>query len=402
MRQTARQYNVSTSTHIFANGLSVSNIDTPKPENFNLVDPSNHRWITEYAVAEYMPPPLHFLGKKMLIEIPDSYDVRVSRTGICYFCPSIGYFGGDIDVTLVRPRARMAPALEIFSQYFAEAGYTVIGYSDKGNFSLQTIKKCGGLDNCGKLMADAAVRTILDSFTAITKSKSDQMGEVVHTQTNRRTYADFKVFETCLGSESAAVSLIDDFIEKGILCRGCIFQCSHCLNCDWYSVKELSASFECKRCGTGQIYKLQNWKEGPEPKWFYHLDEVVYQFYKSNSHVPVVTLAKLQRDAKVSFLYTPELLLKREPVEGITNSKSGKIEIDICCIVDGQVVIGKSKIDTIERADIDKLKAFVDAQSKYPDQVLFSTFAETWSAYISEAVSQMPKTRILYGPDLLG
>jgi len=105
-----------------------------------------------------------------------------------------------------------------------------------------------------------------------------------------------------LGNENNAIELIDDLISKKILYRGFIFQCKRCSNCDWYGIEEITDAFVCKRCKAENQYKHENWKSPEEPKWYYGLDEVVFQAYYHNAHIPILTLFIAQAGYKELFI----------------------------------------------------------------------------------------------------
>ncbi len=384
-------------TEVFENNQGVGNIQTPKPKNFGQINPSEHRWITELNIDGYIPPPLHFLGPEIIDLRGMTNETRVSKTGICYTCPNIGYFGGDIDVTLVRPRLRIVDPLKIFIQYFGEVGYKHVCISDKGNYTEETIKKFGSLEEIWNFFKEGNKKQLFNLFIPSDSQNKPGNGEIV--TVNQRAYLDFQSIQHMIGSEQETTELIDLFIIKGIFYRGLILKCSHCREADWFGLEEIGQGFTCKRCWNKEHIQLSNWKEGKEPKWFYKLDEVLYQGVKNNMFVPLLTLSYLKRESKRSFLYVPELELRKMP-----NSSKPDLEIDICCIQDGRVILGECRKPPITREIIDKLNGFSQSLLKSPDLLVFASLTRQVSSEIEEYADQtLPYPfRILNESDLIG
>jgi len=353
-------------TEVFQNNKGVGNIPTPKPKNFGQVPPYDHRWITELNIEGYRPPQLHFLGKEIIDLRGLPNETRIAKTGICYQCPNIGYFGGDIDVTLVRPKINIVEPFAIFEKYFAEAGYIDIRLSDKGSFTQQTIEKFGSLDEIGTFLQKKSNRDFLSLFL-IEKSTSDpKKGEIIYA--NKRAYVNFAAIEHLIGVKEETIELIDNFIQKGILYRGTMLHCSYCRQSDWYGLDELDQTFVCHRCKHKQTIQLKNWKEGKEPGWFYKLDEIIFKGLTNNMDIPLLTLFQLKKDTKASFLFVPELEFRKDP-----KSSLPELEVDLCCIKDGRIIIGECRKKPIDKDLIDKIITFSGALLKSPDELIFST-----------------------------
>ena len=381
-------------TIVFLDGESVGRLETPKPKNFSLIDPKVHRWITEVMVDGYRLPQLHSLGPETLSLLLDEEGVRVSSEGLSYLCPnSIGYFGRDIDAELVKPKLKLVDPMGIFRSYFREAGYGYIELSDKGRYAQETTRKFGSLDEAGRFFSERTNLNLFDKFLTKKSVCDQETGEVVCIKD--RAYLDFRAIGSALGSDPEAISLIDDFVSQGILYRGYIFQCTRCLDSDWYGVDEITYTFICKRCGAQRQYRHENWKSPEEPKWYYRLDEVVFQGYSNDMHVPLLTLFRLKSDSK-SFLYVHELNLRK-----VESREKPDIEIDICCIPDGEIVIGESKAKKIPKEDVSKYSSFVSELPKYPDKVVFSTLEQNLSPDIGDRISSVRNSVLLLQGDLM-
>jgi hypothetical protein len=156
-----------------------------------------------------------------------------------------------------------------------------------------------------------------------------------------------------------------------------------------------SLTKENHRCGTQRKYRHENWKSPEEPKWYYKLDEVVFQGYKNNMHVPILTLYKLKTDTE-SFLYVHELELKKDEFQ-----EKPEMEIDVCCIPDGRIVIGESKAAKIPLKDVDKYSCLVGKLPRYPDKVVFSTLERNVSTDVKNRISSVRNSVLLLQGDLM-
>jgi len=382
-------------THAFADGETVGRIETPKPINFSYIDPREHRWIAELTIDQYKLPRLHFLGHKT-IPLSDAHDVRVSSDGISYLCPSLGYFGGEIDSILVKPKMRLVQPLAIFREFYQEAGYQKVTLSDKGQLSKRALEKFGSLDRIGYFLASEGNRKLIRKYLDGKPKYDRKTGEeIVHV--NHRNYLNFQAIQVSLGDEKAAIQTIDELTTLDILHRGFIFHCEACLKSDWYSISDVKKSFICTRCSHEQKYEHIHWKSPNEPAWYYKLDEVIREGFIQNMDVPLMTLFQLKRKSKESFLFFYELGLWKDNVE---NGKPD-IEIDINCIVDGKIVVGESKKDSITKSDIGKHGSFVKSLKKCPDRIVFSTLNESWSDEITQEIQKITNSEIILGKELV-
>ena len=269
----------------FLGDLTVSTFSTPKPKHFQPIDPSEHRYIAQLSVVGDAPPKHFRLGESI---IPDprftTGEVRVGKDGPAYLCPNTGYFGGDIDTVLVRPRLHLPPLDTILVRLARIVDYECRP-SDKGIYADESSSKWGGLEEVSRFLLSARHRKLLDQFLDATPS---ELGKGVYLSSDRRRYLDFNAVKAIVGDD--ATPLIDELIRKQILYRGFIFGCSFCRNPDWFSVSDVTQEFTCRRCGRRQVYAKANWKMPDEPAWFYKLDELIYQGYRQGMAVPLLSL----------------------------------------------------------------------------------------------------------------
>jgi len=138
--------------------------ETPKPKNFPAIHPHEHRWITDVIVSGHYLPRNPSLGEWVIRSpILGTHGARTGAGTLSYFCPNIGYAGGDIDSVLVRPTVFVPSPLEIFERLFWSIGYES-KLSDKGFFADETIRKFGGLAALGSYLRDPFTRQLLFKY----------------------------------------------------------------------------------------------------------------------------------------------------------------------------------------------------------------------------------------------
>ena len=350
----------------FYKGDSLNILTPPRPKQFGHIPPTNFFWITEAIIEGYKLPARPEFGP-LTVHHPnyDSGEVRVTAEGFGFFCPYIASGFGDLDRTLVRPTIHLLSDLEVFRLIFSNAGYDV-RYSDKGNYQLQCTEKFGDLTQLSDFLRSLPHQKLLEKYV---EGSSGQIG----IRLRERRYLTFGDIENLLGDKNLSVQTIDDLSCKGVLYRGFIFKCEACRNADWYPIESVTHEFVCSRCRISQRYTAQHWREHEEPKWYYQLDEIVYQAFSNNFHVPVLTLRLLQDRAKSSFFYVPELEIRTD----VTSPKPD-CELDVVCCIDGKIVIGecKRRNDAVSKSDLNRYKDVADAIRA--DKIIFSTIDAAW------------------------
>lgn len=357
----------------FDNGESIDGVSTPQPKHFEAASLYDHQWITDLEIEDYnLPRAAEFGPQTVDIHLYDSEYVRATRRGFSYVCPHHTHFGKP---PIPNPTIRLTRPLNLFQTLFGKAEYHVQP-SDKGDFQTQVLRRVDGLDELSHLLLRPEIRSILNCYAKTEASTPD--GTVVHLQGNSRSYLSFRgVQEIVEELDSDTPSLIDELTDLGFLRRGLVLQCQFCRNANWYDLEELGQSFRCERCRQTQQIRQPHWKQPEDgPNWYFELDEVVYQYYQNNTHVTTLALGALQEDSN-SFLFAPELEIRDDP------DKSDPVfEIDICAIVDGQIIIGEASISpTKGEDDVDPyitLAGQVGAQT-----VVFASLNSEWSDHIT-------------------
>lgn len=389
---------------VFVNGKSVSPFDTPSVKNFSEVRLGKHYWVTSLRIEGYRPPSLPSLGPEIVSVYNSTSESRVAEDGIAYQCPNSMIFSNELDAVLVRPKIVMPDEMGLFSSYFRDADVTV-KYSDKGKYFMDTLRRFGGLDELGRFIKSPDTRDILDKFTwtkkqakAIQQSKTPgERGSVIclnESADEQRSYLNLNACTLSMGSEEAAASLVDDLVGNRIIERGYIFRCERCDASAWYSFDSLSNEFVCVRCDLRQQFTVGHWREPALPHWYYRLAETVRLFYVNNSHLTALALHSLKARSKTAFHFVPEMDLLGFP------GSSGKREMDIACILDGEVIFGECKTEPLQTKDVAKFKTLQGMNVTPPARIVFATTRSVSGAFTAEA-QKLRNAEILTENDLM-
>jgi hypothetical protein len=387
--------------HQFWNGEGVNLCDTPMPRTLKSIRLESHFWIAEVWVEHYKLPRRRVLGPLTLCAQHYGNDaVRISRDGIAYFCPNqTRWFSVSVEDNLIRPQIRLLSDDDLFVPLFEQLGLSTRA-SDKGNYHREIVRLFGGLHEAGQFLGSVHGRKFLDGYLDRSPS-SEQKG--IYVQSAGRRYLSFKNIQELAGlTTEQTIQLTDDLTSKGMLSRGLIFQCSRCLNSSWYGMGELTDVFRCARCRTEQRYLHRHWKSPEEPRWYYELNEVVYQSHCSNVQVPILTALAMKRSARESFFYLPETKFTGSVLN------FGDKEIDITACRDGNLILaeasisdclGKPKREQTELAQLHQM-----AQLLHCESVVLATSSEQWRSGTVERAKAEFNGRIqltlFAGPDL--
>lgn len=351
----------------FFDSKAVNPIKTPIPRNFNHRTFIGHYWITDVAIEDYKLPNVHYLNDIISAKLYSDEHIRISKEGISYFCPHHSHIGDrSIDNYLVTPEINLIDPFEIFRRIFENIGF-IIEYSDDGLFEKESTDKFGSIDKIAEILRDKSCISLLDWFIEEKNPNNPDDGIMLK---DNRIYISLDRMRELLSGMNEIDAFLEDLINRNVIQRGFIFKCKRCLNADWYHPKEITAQYACKRCGKPQKYNIENLfrqKDDFEPQWFYKLDEVFCLGYKKNMEVPILTLNKLKNESKDSFLYVNQIKLKK-----ISEPDKDFMEIDICCISDGKIMIGECKKP--KKLHSNTIKKYYDISTKIGAIGVFSTF----------------------------
>lgn len=353
--------------------------EPPKPKNFTQID-KNHHWVTDFSIVRQQFPRHPLLGVKIVREpVIFESNARVGKDSIAFVDSRTGIINDDMDAWLRKPEIYLPSAYNIFELIFQRNGYQTT-FSDKGIFALTTISKFGSLS----ALANFAVTTkgrVFNRYILDEKLNPTDGGLFL---SDKRWYLNFQSFKELLRDDITVSTLIYYLLGISVLHRGLIFKCELCKNTDWYSTSEITTEFQCKRCSLKQTPLRFHSLNQTEPIWYYKLDEVVYQAIRHNSIVPIIALNSLMQSSK-AFDYCPELELR--------DLKIGEqsLEIDICCIQDGKLIIGEAKTadclaSTAKEENRAITKYYELAEKIGASQVVFATAKEKWQARTVERI----------------
>ncbi|MER7457653.1 hypothetical protein [Micromonospora sp. NPDC126480] len=155
----------------------------------------------------------------------------------------------------------------------------------------------------------------------------------------------------------------------------------------------MGPTFACHACGHVSTLAHGRWYQNdPEPHIYYALDQVVRDLLNQHGYLPILAAAQLGKDAR-SVLWSSEFSV-------IDNQES--IELDLCLIVDGNIIVGEAKTNGTLRAEHGTQKAAKRlvraAQILTADQVVLATNRDSWSRDTYGLVKQAIETNWERGP----
>ncbi len=380
----------------FLDNISLNELRTPKPKGFKKLDVFKHRWITDIDILKdvresdkrngYLLPNKPYFSKDIFLNRKMNYfdasNVRFTREKISFYCPTQGFIrsSDNIDNIITKPQIKFLTEFEIFERIFNEAGYH-IKLSDKGEYTKNSIDIFGPLQNIANELRDNKIKQIFQCFCDSAKTKIRKEKGIKGVIVNRRVYLNFSDVVYFLDSEKNAREKINSYLYKNIFERGYILKCEKCKNADWYRMDEIGQKFICHRCQSKQIYTENHWREGDEPVIYYKLNEMFFQGYSNNMFVSILTLDKLREQTKESFFYLPEIEIREKK-----DDEKPLMEMDICGISDGKILLGEAKKDKEAPEKIELYKTIINKVNAY---FVLSTFADEWSEDKKKRVMMM-------------
>ena len=351
-------------------------------------DPWDITWWIDVGDRHYRIPNRAALSNLLVVESQSWAPlVRSGRDGVTFHSHRMGLsFGGEpLRQIAERPRLRFPSASMVFRHLFEKAGYS-ISESAAGRYRRLTTDLWGGFDSLYSDLADDAILALLKSWLSETAS-----GESPGIYAAGRRYLSIE--DAAVASEmtvSDTRTLFDRYLDCGILRRGLVLKCTHCLYCDWYVLDDVGQSFICSRCRMEVTVVTDSWlsdhrrsDERDEPTYYYDLAEVVYQSLSHNSDLPIRVLGTLKAESKSSFQQVAEI-----DVESSDNARL--LEVDLLALVDGRIIIGEAKtgdqLKNTKRLEQQWLNRFADvAEGIAGDEVVFAT-ANIWREVTRERI----------------
>jgi predicted RNA-binding Zn-ribbon protein involved in translation (DUF1610 family) len=385
---------------------SVGAIRSPRPTGFSTLSASKHRWVAEVSTVGRPVPAVPHVAEH-LVKLPQSggtHSARVSLHALAYTCPSDFVIGDDINPNLQNAEIRLFDTFTGVST-IAEANGYKSQLSDKGIYQRDSLKKLGGSAEAARIFRDSASRALLAKYLDHTDRPPGTYDEGCVLHGDKRAYLDLAAARKAMGgNEKATVTLLDKLAEAKILYRGFVLGCAVCKHAEWYSLADLADQFRCARCGREQIIRQEHWRHPGSPQVFYKLDEIIYQFLKSDGDVVVLSLDYMSRNSKLPFNFSPEIKFH-------DNGSQFTGEVDLCAVWDGDLTIGEAKKQgelAPSASDIQKIvKKYVHlANMLNARRVVFCTASPEWKNSTVEAVAKafagrVAVPRFLAAADLL-
>jgi hypothetical protein len=163
-------------------------------------------------------------------------------------------------------------------------------------------------------------------------------------------------------SKKQVVEALSWLTDVGAILIGYELICPSCLNKEWRALDDVGQIIECRGCGYEYTFF-------PETKIKYKLNTVLENGIRLRGVVPVVlALGSIFRDARHYFDFMP-------PVDIFKKGKK-LTDLDICCVIDGQFVIGevKARHGLFHPSDFKKIADI--AKEIHPNKVVFCSLDE--------------------------
>jgi hypothetical protein len=310
-------------------------------------------------------------------QLPDTV-LRTSQRCVAHMSANMGF------ATQVNPHAdpllRYPSASALFADLALASGANV-SLSDAGRRAANVVSLWGSFDRAIADL-DGLTRSVLDTFIPLKANSNGDYG-VGYAIRGAGYVAHEDVMQNFpdLGS-SGARDLIDRLVSINVLRRGLLLNCQRCRFEAFYRTEQVGAAFNCQACGYDSPLSRGRWyAEDPEPHWYYSLDQVVRDLIRSHGDVPLLAANRLRVGAE-SFLWQPESILSHN---------EDLLELDICLIVDGKVIVGEAKSNNSLGADKGTNEAArriaLGARLLTADEIILATSAAAWSRGTTAAVT---------------
>lgn len=171
--------------------------------------------------------------------------------------------------------------------------------------------------------------------------------------------------------------------DNEIVVMGYELKCPNCLNKEWRGLNEINQINTCRGCGYQNPFS-------PNMEIMYRLNSLVENGVRIKGVVPVVLgLGTIFRDARNYFDFLPPVNIY----------KKGKLitDLDICCVIDGQFVIGEVKAHQglFHTSDFEKIKKL--AKEIHPNKVVFCSLDKIETQRIKEEVQKVNTELLPFG-----
>ncbi len=371
-------------------------LDLPMPEAAGHL-PAAMQWLVDIALPSHQVPARPAITGSALTQIPPGgipdAVVRAGRHGISFASANMGFVsaGGPAEGRLAHPMLRFPSAERIFSE-LAAARDMAIQRSDAGRRAANATELWGSFD---AIVADLSgpARRLLDAFVPTLRKKDGDYGSGYAIR--GLGYLHFEHAEHALGfSQDDTRNTLDRLTGMDVLRRGFLLSCERCRWQAFYPVSQVGKTFTCAACSHASNLASGTWyKKAPEPAWNYSLDQVVRTLLQQHGDIPMLAADRLRQGAR-DFLWAPELSIQVEP---------SPIEIDICTVVNGRIIVGEAKcngrLDSKDRSAQETADRLIRAaQILTADEIVLATSEPSWAPGALTAVESALAADWQHGP----
>lgn len=375
--------------------VTLAPLQLPLPEVAQSVGVDVH-WHVDVWLPGYQAPARTAIPSKSfhpmpITGFPDAV-FRTSRTGLSFASPNMGFVssGDPVDYRLAQPQLRFPTSDDLFRDIAARSGAR-IERSDAGR------RAQNALDMWGSFAAIAAdltgtTREILNAFLPVGGKKHGNYGIGYAIRSEGFTSLEDIIKHLELEAGEAR-QLMDHLLLINVVKRGFLLSCARCRWEAFYRIEHVGPTFTCEACEhVSPLIQGRWYKEDPEPHIYYALDQVVRNLLNQHGYLPILAAAELGNNAR-SVLWTSEFSV-------VTDSDS--IELDLCLIIDGRIIVGEAKSNGILKAEHgtqDAAKRLVEAAHILTaDEIVLATSKERWAAGTATLVAQALDTHWKRGP----
>jgi|GEM_PF-3253033 len=170
--------------------------------------------------------------------------------------------------------------------------------------------------------------------------------------------------------------------DLGVFAQGYMWRCRSCGHKNWVGMHELAQSISCEICRRAEGIPVQF-------DWHFQLNEFLATSLREHDTLSLIwALGELRMKAKNCFAFVPPTELMHEDRED--RNFVSDAEIDLMCIIDGQLVILEAKDAPKQFSPKSQEKIEMVARSYRPDRVVIACMSE--ASKIRQKVKQLETT----------
>jgi ribosomal protein S27E len=367
----------------FHGGRGMTVLEPPLPVSLGYDAQSPSRWMVDVYVEGLRLPS----RSELTPTLTDHTGARVSRSGLAFTGVSdLTMQGVPIRALLVRPTLLVPTASEVFESIFARAGLA-LSPSDKGRYEREFVDLAGDLDAVRVELQDDHASRALFKFVDDSPNRRGVVNQGARIGGREGRVLDLVDLKAIFdGNHDSAVEFLNRQLRRSILERGLlIIKCPRCRRADWYPFAEIADSVRCHRCGEVFVFPA-------ESGVYYRLNEMVAQALRHNSHVSLLTLARLSSEGRErNFINVFGSDLKKAHEDRVW------LEIDFALVSQGFFKIGECKLgEDLSNSDRKQLDKYVElCLMTRPHSLIVATAATRWSvsavAFLNAIRSRLEK-----------